>query len=35
MDDTQHANNLPPLTIAQIRELAVSIREVFGSDPFR
>ena len=32
MDDTEHPDNLPPLTIEQIRELAVTIREVFGSD---
>ncbi|GLU30420.1 hypothetical protein WKR88_01655 [Trinickia caryophylli] len=32
MDDTEHPNNFPPLTIEQIRELAVAIREVFGSD---
>lgn len=32
MNDTQRRNNFPPLTIEQIRELAVAIREVFGSN---
>lgn len=32
MDDTEHPNDFPPLTIEQIRELAAAIREVFGSD---
>ena len=31
MNDTQHPNNFPPLTIEQIRELAAAISEVFGS----
>jgi hypothetical protein len=32
MDDTEHPDNFPPLTIEQIRELAAAIRELFGSD---
>jgi hypothetical protein len=32
MDDTQHSRNSPPLTAEQIRDLAASIREVFGSN---
>ncbi|KWE61150.1 hypothetical protein WL76_03445 [Burkholderia ubonensis] len=30
MDDTQHPTNFPPLTIEQIRALAVAVREGFG-----
>lgn len=30
MDDTQHPNNFPPLTIEQIRDLADVVREDFG-----
>jgi hypothetical protein len=30
MDDTQHHDDFPPLTIDQIRDLAEAIREVFG-----
>ncbi|WP_322015527.1 hypothetical protein [Paraburkholderia sp. J12] len=32
MDDTQHHDDFPPLTIEQIRELAEAIREVFGGN---
>jgi hypothetical protein len=32
MDDIRHPDNFPPLTIEQIRDLAASIREVFGSN---
>lgn len=32
MNDTRHSSNFPPLTAGQIRGLAASIREVFGSD---
>jgi len=30
MDDIQHHNDFAPLTIEQVRELAATIREVFG-----
>jgi len=32
MDDIEHPDNFPPLTIEQIRELAAAIRDVFGSN---
>jgi|GEM_PF-2112588 len=32
MDDTQHPNNFPPLTVEQIRELAAALRDVFGGN---
>jgi hypothetical protein len=32
MDDAQHDDDFPQLTIEQIRELAVAIREVFGGN---
>ncbi len=31
MNDIRHPSNFPPLTTEQIRELAASIRDVFGS----
>lgn len=31
MDDIRHYNDFPPLTAGQIRDLAVAIRDVFGS----
>ncbi len=30
MDDTEHPDCFPPLTVEQICELAAAIREVFG-----
>lgn len=32
MDDTEHSDNFPPLTIEQIRELVESIQDAFGND---
>jgi hypothetical protein len=32
MDDTQHHNDFPALSIGQIRNLAEAIRDVFGSN---
>lgn len=32
MDDIKHPNDFPPLTIEQIRRLAESIQDAFGSD---
>jgi hypothetical protein len=32
MDDTEHPDNFPPLTIEQIRELVESIQDAFGND---
>jgi len=32
MDDTEHPDTFPPLTIEQIRELAAAIGEIFGSN---
>lgn len=32
MDDTKHYSDLPPLTIDQVRELAATIREIFGGN---
>ncbi|KVN86150.1 hypothetical protein WL30_21630 [Burkholderia ubonensis] len=31
MDDIKHPNDFPPLTIEQMRDLAVAVREEFGS----
>lgn len=31
MDDIRQPNDFPPLTIDQIRDLAVAVREEFGS----
>lgn len=35
MDDIQHHTYFPPLTTDQIRELVVTIRDVFGGSPGR
>ncbi|MGU7842035.1 hypothetical protein ACV22V_21455 [Burkholderia sp. AW33-5] len=32
MDDTQHPNNFPLLTIEQLLDLAIAVREDFGGD---
>ncbi|KVO44222.1 hypothetical protein [Burkholderia ubonensis] len=32
MDDIQHPNDFPPLTINQIRDLAAAFREEFGDN---
>lgn len=32
MDDTEHPNNFPSLSVEQIRDLAAAIREVFVSN---
>ena len=32
MNDIRHPSTFPPLTTEQIRELAASIREIFGSN---
>ncbi|ELW9526732.1 hypothetical protein SIO92_000966 [Burkholderia cenocepacia] len=32
MDDIQHPNDFPPLTIEQIRDLTTAVREDFGGD---
>ncbi|CAB3713066.1 hypothetical protein [Trinickia soli] len=32
MDDTEHPNDFPPLTIVQIQGLVESIQDAFGND---
>jgi hypothetical protein len=32
MDDTKHYSDFPPLITSQIRDLAVALRDVFGSN---